>query len=67
MPLAVVRQIFPNSVRFHLGMLGLLHADEIRLMDNADEVPNWRWNEVLSGTLAGFRAGLTDAGAARIE
>jgi len=66
MPLSVIRQVYPDQSRFARGMLGLLGAGEVQLLENAVEVPKWRWNAILNGDLVGFTVSLTNAGAARI-
>ena len=74
MPLQVIRGIFNDDQRFVRAISAMLEAKEIRLLTKAgEEVPRWRWREVLvpeSEQQAGtgeFLLSLTDAGARRME
>jgi hypothetical protein len=70
MPLAVVRKLFPTAGSFVRGVTGLLSSGDVRLVDcDGQELPRWRWREVLDETQAistGLRLGLTEQGARKI-
>jgi hypothetical protein len=70
MPLAVVRKLFPTADSFVRGVTGLLSGGDVRLVDcDGQELPRWRWREVLDETSAistGVRLGLTEQGARKI-
>lgn len=68
LPLAVVRQIFGDDDRFHRALLAMLHGRDVRLLTtNGDEVPRWRWGQLLSDPKCGMdhRLSLTLSGAKR--
>ena len=70
--LAVIRQLFPDSQRFTEGVLGLLSAGDVRLIEvEGLEVPDWRWRELFKDRavlqqLDKFRLELTNQGVKRI-
>ncbi len=47
LPLAVIRNIYPDTDAFRMGVFGLLTSGDVCLLtiDHAD-VPRWRWREL---------------------
>ena len=73
MRLNIVRRLYDSDQSFTRGILSLLQAGDVRLLDDAHaEVPNWRRRalfddgEVLSA-LHSFTLEVTAAGAAKVS
>lgn len=69
LPLAVVRQVYPDAGRFARGLGGLLAAGEVRLVTaDGAAVPAWQWRVLLAADPPppGVAVVLTPAGAARV-
>ena len=68
LPLRVVRGLYPDDAQFSRGLSGLLHAGEVRLVEDGVDLPQWRWREVLAdpGAWPNVQVRLTPAGARRV-
>ena len=67
LPLAVIRQVFPDDAAFIRGIFGLLAAGDVRLLRRSELVAHWEWWNILSGgDLDDLTLSLTEQGAARI-
>jgi hypothetical protein len=70
MPLLVIRGLYRDDARFVAGLSGMLHAGEVRLVNqDGEEVPGHRWREALAdpGVCASLRVDITEAGARRVQ
>jgi hypothetical protein len=49
--LEVISKLFPSREAFEQGIRGLLSCGDVILVNHAgDEVPDWRWRELFSGS-----------------
>ncbi len=67
LPLPVIRGLFADRDRFILAITAMLDAGELRLVEaDGEDVPQWRWRDVLNFNATSTRVAITAAGAKRI-
>ena len=72
LPLAVIRNLYPDAEAFRRGVLGLLTSGDVVLRTAQEtDVPRWRWRELfvdgrIADELNNFRLEITDQGAKRV-
>jgi hypothetical protein len=72
LPLAVIRNFYPDVYAFRLGVFGLLTSGDVCLLTiDQTDVPSWRWRELfVAGTvmkeLRNMNLKITAQGAHRI-
>ena len=72
--LEVIRGLYPDHQRFRRGVSALLQTEGVLLLTpGGDEVPKWRWDEVLAeaetsvaNEKTSHRLSITEAGVRRI-
>jgi hypothetical protein len=72
LPLAAIRDVYPNEDAFRLGVLGLLNSGDVCLLTiDHNDVPSWRWRELfvdgaVMKELGGMNLKITAQGTRRI-
>jgi hypothetical protein len=66
--LTIIKTLYPDANSFMQGVIGLLTSGDVRLLANGNDVPAWRWQQLLSDqtVLTSATLRITDQGVRRI-